>query len=232
MTKKKISLETDTVLQLIVDELTSQYHCHTIILYGSRARGDFTSTSDYDVAGIAKKGKKHRIARFDEIHQVYHDIFVYPESDFDVIFAEYLCMSDGIVVIEKAHFGTQLLKKLSAAITLPESIPHDEIAARKVWYQKMLARAFTRDLEGKYRHIWAIFTLLEDYFVFKELRYQGPKKAFQYLKIHDQETLKLFNEAITNTDKYTVQSMCHKIIKIRKNEEFPCLAVSIYLQIN
>jgi uncharacterized protein len=98
-------------------------------------------------------GENKRIARFDEIYQVYHDIFIYPESSFDVIFDEHLCMSDGIIVVESALFGTELLKKLSAAITLPESTTPDEIAARKVWQQKMLARASIRDLEGKYRHI-------------------------------------------------------------------------------
>lgn len=196
----KTSLANDIVLQLIVDELTSLYHCHTIILYGSRARGDFTSTSDYDVAGITKTGKKQRIARFDETHKVYHDIFIYPESAFDTICDEHLSMSDGIVIVEQAHFGTKLLKKLSAAITLPESITTDEIAVRKVWYQKMIARASTRDLEGKYRHIWSIFTILEDYFVFRGLRYQGPKKAFQYLEEHDPEILSIFDQALSNTD--------------------------------
>ncbi|HCX3367491.1 nucleotidyltransferase domain-containing protein [Fluoribacter dumoffii] len=200
MTQKKISLENDAVLQFIVDELISLHHCHTIILYGSRARGDFTVTSDYDVAGIREKGDKQRIARFDEAHQVYHGIFVYPENAFDSISDEHLCMSDGIVVVEKAYFGTELLKKLSAFLILPKSLPPDEITARRVWYQKMLARAYTRDLEGKYRHIWSIFTILEDYFVFKELRYQGPKKAFKYLETHDPETLSLFDEAITNID--------------------------------
>ncbi|HFT6013580.1 TPA: nucleotidyltransferase domain-containing protein [Legionella pneumophila] len=197
---KEYTITNDPVLQAIVEELISLYQCHTIILYGSRARGDFTASSDYDVAGIAKMGEKKRIARLEKIHGVYHDLFVYPESSFDTIADEHLCMSDGIVIIERENFGTKLLKKLSAAIKLPESITPDEISVRKVWYQKMLARASTRDLEGKYRHIWSIFTLLEDYFVFRELRYQGPKKAFQYLKLHDQETLNLFNEAITSAD--------------------------------
>lgn len=106
----------------------------------------------------------------------------------------------GIVVIENDSFGTKLLKQLAAAITSPELISPDEIVARKVWYQKMLARASTRDLEGKYRHIWSIFTILEDYFVFKQLRYQGPKKAFKYLEDHDPETLSLFNEVLSNTN--------------------------------
>ncbi|HAT1130576.1 TPA: nucleotidyltransferase domain-containing protein [Legionella pneumophila] len=188
----------DPILQAIVEELTSLYHCHTVILYGSRARGDFTASSDYDVAGIIQTGEKKRIARLDEKHGVYHDLFVYPESAFDTISDEHLCMSDGIVIIENKNFGRELLKKLNAAIKVPESITPEEITVRKVWYQKMLARASTRDLEGKYRQIWAIYTILEDYFVFRKLRYQGPKKAFQYLEIHDPETLSLFNETISN----------------------------------
>lgn len=51
----------------------------------------------------------------------------------------------------------------------PLSITDDEIKARKIWYQKMLARAEVGDLEGKYRHIWSTFTILEDYFAFKKL---------------------------------------------------------------
>ncbi len=31
----------------------------------------------------------------------------------------------------------------------------------------MLARAEVQDIEGKYRHIWVIFAILEDYFSFK-----------------------------------------------------------------
>lgn len=82
MPKKPLN---DIVLQSIITELTSLHDCHTIILYGSRARGDFTSTSDYDVAGITKSGEKKRIARFDETHKVYHDIFIYPESALDTM---------------------------------------------------------------------------------------------------------------------------------------------------
>lgn len=212
MKENKLTPIQDVVLRSIVDELVSLYHCHTIILYGSRARGDFTSSSDYDVAGIAAVGEKKRIARFDEKHGVYHDIFVYPDSAFDTISDEYLCMSDGIVIIEHTDFGTNLLTKLSDALKLPESITPDEITVRKVWYNKMLARASTRDIEGKYRHIWAIYTIIEDYFVFRGLRYQGPKKAFQYLKIHDSETLSLFEEALSNmNDVYILKKLIEKV---------------------
>lgn len=181
-------------------------------MYGSRAREDFTSTSDYDIAGIRNTGEVQRIARFDETHRVYHDIFIYPENAFDAISDEHLCMSDGVVLVEQANFGTQLLKKLSTAISSYESITPDEIAVRKIWYQKMFARASIRDLEGKYRHIWSIFTILEDYFVFKGLRYQGPKKAFQYLKAHDPDTLSLFDAVLSNTNNLdSLQKLIKKI---------------------
>ena len=200
MKKKKIYLKNDPVLDLIIDELTLIHQCHTIILYGSRARGDYTITSDYDVAGISKEGEKQRIARLDQNNGVYLDIFIYPENEFAVLKQEHLNMADGIVIIDSNEFGKNLISKLNIIISEPEQVPNDEIQARKIWYKKMLFRASRGDLEGQYRHIWAIFTILEDYFVFRGLRYQGPKKAFQYIEMHDQETLALFHDALSNTN--------------------------------
>lgn len=194
-----ISLENDVVLRLIVEELEEKYHCHTVILYGSRARGDYTLTSDYDVAGISQAREKQRIARFDDLHNVYHDIFIYPENDFSPLQEEHLNMADGRVVVETNNFGKNLLNQLKHFLSEPPLISENEIQTRKVWYKKMATRAEVNDLEGKYRHIWAIFTILEDYFVFAGMRYQGPKKAFQYLKQHDSKTLALFNEVLNNT---------------------------------
>lgn len=194
-----ISIENDVVLRLIVEELEEKYHCHTVILYGSRARGDYTLTSDYDVAGISQTGEKQRIARFDNLHNVYHDIFIYPENDFSPLQEEHLNMADGKVVVEANNFGKNLLNQLKHFLNEPALISENEIQTRKVWYKKMADRAEVGDLEGKYRHIWAIFTILEDYFVFAGMRYQGPKKAFQYLEQHDPKTLALFNEALNNT---------------------------------
>ena len=195
-----MTVKQDIVLNLIVDELKSTYLCHTVILYGSRARGDYTSTSDYDVAGISSSGEKKRIARFDEKHNVYHDIFIYPEDDFLSLKDEHLNMADGVVIVEHDDFGNDLILKLKLMLDEPESISNDELQVRKVWYKKMLSRASIGDLEGRYRHIWSLFAIIEDYFAFRNLRYQGPKKAFQYLEEHDQDTLSLFKDALFNTN--------------------------------
>ena len=199
----KSSWQDDKVLQSIVNELQLTHHCHTIILYGSRARGDFSKTSDYDVAGVTTSGDNKWIARFDEENQVFHDIFVFPKAELTTPLASHLQMTDGIVLCDHQDFGKKLLQTLRHMATLPESISTDEIASRKVWYRKMLARAEIRDIEGKYRHIWVIFTILEDYFSFKQQRYQGPKKAFQYLAKHDPKILALFDSALSNTQNVT-----------------------------
>lgn len=200
---KNTSWQDDKVLLSIIKELQTIHHCHTIILYGSRARGDYSKTSDYDVAGIAASGEKKWIARFDEENQVFHDIFIFPETELTTPLASHLHMTDGIVLCDHQNFGKKLLETLQHMSTLPESLTTDEIKSRKVWYRKMLARSEARDIEGKYRHIWAIFSILEDYFAFEQQRYQGPKKAFQYLAKHDPDMLALFDSALSNTQNVT-----------------------------
>lgn len=203
----------DPVLNLIIEELANIYHCHTIILYGSRARGDYTATSDYDVMGITSTGEKKRIARFDDQHQVYLDIFIYPETDFHSLQEEHLRIADGIIVLDHLQFGQNLLSSLKSKLSEPIEIPSDEIEARKIWYGKMLSRASKRDVEGKYRHIWSVFSLLEDYFVFRGIRYQGPKSAFQYLEINDKSTLVLFDIALSNmNDLETLEKLIKQAI--------------------
>lgn len=52
------------------------------------------------------------------------------------------------------------------------------------------------------------------YFAFRGLRYQGPKKAFHYLKIHDPEILPLFDEALSNIDNTDIlEKLIKKITK-------------------
>lgn len=203
------TFKTDRVINAIIDELKNLYHCHTIILYGSRARGDFTETSDYDIAGITDKSiKKEWVARFDEVNHVYHDIFIYPENELIEPNESHLQMSDGIILTEQNGFGTRLLHQLNTLIG--ESITSDinERKGRTIWYKKMLARAEANDLEGKYRQMWMIHTLLEDYFFFRNLRYLGPKKGFQYLELHDKTILTLFEKVLDDpTDMVKIRTL-------------------------
>jgi predicted nucleotidyltransferase len=127
----QFSWKKDKVLCAIVDELKMTYHCHTIILYGSRARGDFNPASDYDVAGIsANITEKQWIARFDEAHQVFHDIFIFSERDLKEPNESHLQISDGIVLMETNHFGTNLLKQLQTLLHQSIALSNSEIQSR------------------------------------------------------------------------------------------------------
>lgn len=74
-----MNYENDPILVSIVSELKDRYHCHTIVLYGSRARGSISPTSDYDVVGIRRRASKTRLAK--KQMGFYWDVFVYPEKD-------------------------------------------------------------------------------------------------------------------------------------------------------
>ena len=45
------------ILEQIVNELIEKFKCHTVLLYGSHARGDATSKSDYDAVDEASRLK-------------------------------------------------------------------------------------------------------------------------------------------------------------------------------
>ena len=63
----------------LVEELINGHGCHTVILYGSRARGDFTEQSDIDVLGIREHGEAFRIGR--PWHGTLLDAWIYSEEN-------------------------------------------------------------------------------------------------------------------------------------------------------
>lgn len=191
------SASNDPFLTALVAELIKNHRCHTVILYGSRARGDFTNQSDYDVMGVRKAGKKFRIA--EKRHGLYMDIFIFSEKNLKKIGEEFLYMKGGQIIYQKGNFGTNFLKKLNAASKkkyIP--LPSDEIKARRVWLHKMLDRISQTDIEGNYRRSWLHEALLVEYFNIRKQRYLGSKQSFAWLKKNDAEVYQLFDEVLKN----------------------------------
>ena len=54
----------EQALAEIVQTLTVDHGCHSVILYGSWARGDLQPTSDWDVAGIRETGPWQCLRQF------------------------------------------------------------------------------------------------------------------------------------------------------------------------
>src|SRR5258708_2610644 len=139
----------DQILNSIVQELKQKYRCHTIVLYGSRARGLTTPTSDYDVIGIRRRGEKSRIARKQTGY--YWDVFVYSEKDLRKLGDEHFAWKNACILHEDGHYGRNLLRRIEKLLRTPyKRKPQYEIDITRVWAQKELDRCKMTDIQGLY----------------------------------------------------------------------------------
>lgn len=173
----------------IVRTLVDEHGCHAVILYGSRARGDFEPTSDWDVAGIRANGvgESRRVAR--EFHGAWLDAFVNSEADFAKLEPASLKFLGGRIVVDQHGYAESLLQRVVALEKEgPPPLPAGEEEMLRVWFSKMLARVARPDLEAKYRRAWLLFEALEDYFKLRRIWYRGPKESLLWLAKNDPPT--------------------------------------------
>ncbi|PAX52667.1 nucleotidyltransferase domain-containing protein [Brunnivagina elsteri] len=199
-----IPIENDPILTAVVDELSSEQNCHTVILYGSRAKGTHTANSDYDILAVREIGQTTRDARL--WNGAYLDIFIYNEGDILDIDASFLRLLGGIVlrcpttrqgVSTHQGIGHQLLAKVAALYaSTPPALQPNEIELRRIWLYKMLERIATGDIEANYRGVWLLYALLEDYFDLRQQWYLGSKASWNWLQVHDQESYATFAAAL------------------------------------
>jgi predicted nucleotidyltransferase len=170
--------------------------CHTIILYGSRARGDADAGSDVDLLCIRDDGPALRDSRF--IDGVYFDAFVCPRDAVATPDPALLRILGGHVMRERDGEGIALLDRVRALFDKgPGPLPADEQTARIVWAHKMLDRIRDNDgSEASYRRLSLVVQALEDYFALRALWFRGPKVAFPWLLTHDDAAHHAFETAM------------------------------------
>jgi predicted nucleotidyltransferase len=180
----------------LIDELRRTHGVHTIILYGSRARGEATAESDIDVACYGDVAGAIRDARLWE--GMFLDAFVYPteqlskEPD-----AELLRLCDGKVLLDERGLAEAYLARITALEAQgPEPLAEHEQRMRRVWVRKMLARIRKADIEANYRHHWLLYQLLEDYFALRGRWYRGPKRALGDLLTDAPDVFVAFERAL------------------------------------
>lgn len=218
MNKKSLiqSLKQELVFQKMVRHLELKFNCHTIILYGSRARGiGITDSSDYDILAIRETGENLREA--DEFEGKFIDAWVYSESILNEADTSLIRIKDGLIIKQKKSFGTKLLKKINEVFQAgPSPLADWEAVLIVSWLQKMNKRSQIGDIEGNYRQHWLIFECLESYFKLRGLWYFGPKEAFKWLKTHDKKIHLAFEKALEkHASSKDIQNLVEKVINYK-----------------
>lgn len=177
------------------EEMQRVHAVHTLILYGSRARGDATAESDVDLAGFADVEVTYRDAR--RWRGVVLDAFVYPTASTGSRDPDFLKLRGGRVLLDARGLAAGLLAGLDELDRAgPPPLPASEAQMRRVWAYKMLARIGRDDVEAHYRHHWLLYQLLEDYFALRGAWYRGPKEAFAALQASAPATHAAFARAL------------------------------------
>jgi uncharacterized protein len=189
----------DDDLASLVEELVRGHCCHTIILYGSRARGDATPESDYDLLGIREHAE--RAVDLRPHREGFLDAWIYPSGEVKADKA-FLHLRGGRVLLDRDGMGARLLAELDEVYKRgPAPLSDSERVLRQSWPRKMLTRISARknEPEAGYRRAWLLVDLLPAYFELRQKWYLGSKESFRWLAEHDAETHALFAAALDGT---------------------------------
>lgn len=193
----------DPIMRTAVAWLVTHKNCHTVLLFGSHARGDATKNSDYDLVGIKSNGPHERIGK--KKNGAFLDIHIFNTAHLRRLDNSYQFLADAILVHSQSRYGQNLIKRLRALIqTKPKRPTKQEQQFEILWIEKMLERAAAADLEGYYRRYWLLHELPAIYFKHRGLLYQGSKQAFRWLEQNDIATHQAFIKAYKKPESLVV----------------------------
>ena len=163
-----------SLLGSLCSHLTDRFGCHTAILYGSRARGDWDAAGDIDVVAFRDAGDAGHVAH--RWRDLFLDLFLYSAGTKPA--PDWLRLQGGRVLFQRGSEGDAVLSAVDAMFAAgPGPLSAGDAQTRRLWAEKMLARAGKGDPEGDYRRHWLLMALLEDYFALRGRWYLGPKRS-------------------------------------------------------
>ncbi len=177
----------------LVRHLADELGFHTAILYGSHARNDWDAASDIDVVVFRDNAEPSHAAR--RWRDVFLDRFVYPTGAEAT--PEWLRLHGGRVLFQHDDEGDRVLSAVAELHKVgPPLLNPDAAQTRRLWLEKMLARAAKGDIEGDFCCHWLLSAQLEDYCALRERWYLGPKQALLALKRESLDDLAVLATAL------------------------------------
>jgi predicted nucleotidyltransferase len=187
------------LLEKITKHLKQKYNCHSIILYGSYSRGDFTDESDLDIVCFSDITDDKNDIEFFEGKQL--DVWVYKTKKMDNP-EQFLRVNKGKILLNDKGIADEFLSEIENIFDNgPKKLSNEEKEFLKDWLRKMYLRSNKNDIGGDYRFHWMLKDSLEIYFELKGLWYLGPKKAISWLSENDEVAYKLFKNALAKDAK-------------------------------
>jgi predicted nucleotidyltransferase len=160
----------------VKEYLLQKYNCHTIILYGSYSRGDFTEDSDIDIVCFSDITEDKNDIEFFEGKQL--DVWIYNTEKMDIP-EQFLRVNKGKILLNDKGLADELMSEIDKIFNNgPKKLTDVEKEFLRGWLRKMYQRSNKNDIEGNYRFHWMLKESLEAYFELKGLWYLGPKKSF------------------------------------------------------
>ncbi|MCA1054963.1 nucleotidyltransferase domain-containing protein [Rossellomorea aquimaris] len=177
--------------------LMKKYDCHTIILYGSYSRGDFTEESDLDILCFSDAVEDDATdVEFFEGKQL--DAWIYRTERMDTP-SSFIRVHEGRILLDQRGLARGFLSDIERLFNEgPKKPSKQEREFLQTWLRKMVLRSKKGDLEGNYRRLWALKDSLELYFELQGCWYLGPKKSFNWLEEHDERAYGLFKNAFSD----------------------------------
>ncbi|CAM2861453.1 nucleotidyltransferase family protein [Pseudoalteromonas distincta] len=190
----------DKMTELAVNEVVDKYNPHTIIIYGSRARGDATDESDVDMACFLDSPPVPE--DFRDSNGIFLDAWLYPTESMQnpVKFAQ---MGKAFCAIDRLGYGAKLLQEINVKINEgPVPLNHKEKRNIIELRLKTLKRVLKGDLEGNHRRTYLQFNLLETYFHLRDKWFFGSKSSLTWLKENDHVAFTLFESVYNSPEDY------------------------------
>lgn len=203
----------DKIIELAVKEVVKKYNPHTVIVYGSRARGDATDESDVDIACFLDSPTVSE--DFRDMNGIFLDAWIHPTESMKNP-NNFVKMGEAFCAVDKLGLGSQLLQQINikikdGPIPLTEKEKFNIIELRL----KILKRAGKGDVEGNHRRSWLQHALLETYFILRDKWFLGAKSSLSWLKVNDDIAFELFERAYQFPDDYeALKKLTHYTISV------------------
>ena len=200
----------------LIEYIVSKYNCHTIILYGSYAKGAYDKESDIDVIGFTHLDiEVQDKSKFEDIEL---DLWVYNEAKLKNA-EEFLHIRSGVVLLSNNDVAHNFLIEINEMFEKgPEPISITTKHNSVVWLEKMLKRTLKGDIEGRFRKNWLLSEILPMYFEMNDRYYLGSKESFEWLKENDIEAYNLFEKMYCEPNEINIRNLIeHMRIKIMQN---------------